>query len=58
MSEFVLWTCVMGGTPLALALLQRAAGWSRDAACAVASALRPAAGERDGRSGPLPWGRA
>jgi hypothetical protein len=54
MGDFVLWTCVMGGAPLALALMQRAAEWSRDAACAVASALRPADGERDGGIGPRP----
>jgi hypothetical protein len=54
MDDFVLWTCVMGGAPLALALIQRAAEWSRDAACSVASALQQADGERDGENGPLP----
>jgi hypothetical protein len=58
MGEFVLRTCVMGGAPLALALVQRAAEWSRDAALAAATALRPAAEERGGRGGPLPWGHA
>jgi hypothetical protein len=50
MDEFVLWTWVVGGTPLALALIQRAAEWSRDAARARMIAHWPAAGERQGKS--------
>jgi hypothetical protein len=32
MDELILWSWVLGGTPLALALIQRAAEWSRDVA--------------------------
>jgi hypothetical protein len=31
MDELILWSCVVGGTPLALAFLGRAAGWTREA---------------------------
>jgi hypothetical protein len=31
MGEFLFWSLVLSGTPLALALLQRAVEWSRDA---------------------------
>jgi hypothetical protein len=38
MDELVLWTWVLGGTPLALALIQRAEEWLRDLARARAVA--------------------
>jgi hypothetical protein len=30
MSDLLLWTCVVGVTPLALALIRQAVAWSRD----------------------------
>jgi hypothetical protein len=39
----VLWTWVMGGTPLALALIRRTVEWSLDAICAGTNARGSAA---------------
>jgi hypothetical protein len=55
MDEFVLWTWVVGGTPLALALIRRAAEWSLDVARAAVTARGPAVGGRLRSGGSLPW---
>jgi hypothetical protein len=46
MRDLLLWTCVVGRTPLALALIRQAVAWSRDAVRAGMMARGPAAGER------------
>ena len=46
MRDLLLWTLVVGGTPLALALIQRAVEWSRDTFRARTIAGESAAGER------------
>ena len=53
MGNFVLWTCLAGGTPLALGLIQRAAEWSRDAVRARMIARGSAARERQVSGGSL-----
>jgi hypothetical protein len=46
MCDLLLWTCVAGRAPLALALIRQAGAWSRDAVGAGMMARGPAAGER------------
>ena len=46
MRDLVLWTWVVGGTPLALALIGRAVEWSLETICAATIAPGSAAGER------------
>ena len=41
MHDLVLWTWVMGGTPLVLALIWRALEWSFDTICAGTIGRRP-----------------
>jgi hypothetical protein len=55
MDEFVLWTLVMGGTPLALVLIQRAAEWSLDLARATVTARGSVARERRASDSTLLW---
>jgi hypothetical protein len=55
MRDLVFWTLVMGGTPLALALIGRAAEWSLDAIYAGTIARRSVAGERPGSDSCLRW---
>jgi hypothetical protein len=53
MHELVLWTWVLGGTPLALALIQRAEEWWRDMACARVIARGSAPRKRQASDSPL-----
>jgi hypothetical protein len=46
MDDLVLWTCVVGGTPLALALILRGVEWSLGAVRAGTVARGSAARER------------
>jgi hypothetical protein len=55
MRDLVLWTWVVGGTPLALALILRAVEWSRDAVRSGMVARTPAAGERPASDSSLLW---
>jgi hypothetical protein len=55
MNDFVFWTWVMGGAPLALALISRATEWLRDAARSGMVARTPAAGERPASDSSLLW---
>ena len=54
MHEPLLWTWVVGGTPLALALIGRAVEWGATWS-APDSARTPAAGERSARDSSLLW---
>jgi hypothetical protein len=55
MDDLMLWTCVVGATPLALALIERAAEWSRRAARIGTIARWAAARERPASDGSAPW---
>jgi hypothetical protein len=55
MNDFVFWTWMLCGTPLALALISRAAEWLRDAARSGMVARTPAAGERPASDSSLLW---
>ena len=55
MRDLVFWTWVVGGAPLALALIWRAVDWSLDAICAGSIARVPAAGERPAGDSSLLW---
>ena len=55
MRDLLLWTWVVGGTPLALALIGRAVEWSRDAIRAGTIARASAAGERPASDSGLLW---
>ena len=55
MNEFVFWTRVMGGAPLALALISRAVEWLRHAARSGMVARTPAARERPASDSSLLW---
>jgi hypothetical protein len=46
MRDLLFWTWVVGGAPLALALIRRAVEWLRDATRSGMVARTPAAGER------------
>jgi hypothetical protein len=46
MRDLLFWTWVMGGAPLALAVIQRALEWSLGAVRSGMVARAPAAGER------------
>jgi hypothetical protein len=58
MDDLVLWTWVVGATPLALALIERAAGWSRKAVRTGAIARGDAARKRQASDSSLPWTHA
>ena len=55
MDELLLWSSVVGGTPLALALIQRAVEWSRDAFRARMIAEESAAEEQDASDDSRLW---
>jgi hypothetical protein len=55
MNEFVFWTRVMGGAPLALALISRAVERLRDAARSGMVARPSAAAERPASDSSLLW---
>ena len=55
MRDLLFWTWVVGGAPLALALIQRAVEWLRDAARSGVVARTPAAGERPASDSSLRW---
>ncbi len=55
MRDLVLWTWVVGGTPLALALIGRAVEWSLETICAATIAGGAAAGERPTSDSGLRW---
>jgi hypothetical protein len=55
MRDLVFWTWVVGGTPLALALISRAVEWLRDAARSGVVERIPAAGERPASDSSLLW---
>jgi hypothetical protein len=55
MDDLVLWTWVVGGTPLALALINQAGEWCRDAVRSGKHARTPAAGERPASDSSLLW---
>ena len=57
MDDLVLWTWVVGATPLALALIERAAEWSRGAAH-IGTTARRAAEERPASDSGHSWTRA
>jgi hypothetical protein len=58
MDDLLFWTWVVGGTPLALALMRQAAAWSRDTVRAAMIARRPAGGERPAGDSWLRWTQA
>ena len=58
MHDLVLWTWVMGGTPLVLALIWRALEWSFDTICAGTIGRRSAARERPASDTGLWWTHA
>ena len=55
MRELVFWTWIVGGAPLALALIQRAVEWSLDAVRSGMVARTPAGGERPASDSSLLW---
>ena len=55
MNDLLLWTWMVGGTPLALALIGRAVEWSRDAVRSGMVARTPAAGDRPASDSSLLW---
>jgi hypothetical protein len=55
MRDLLFWTWVVGGAPLALALIQRAAEWLRDAVRSGMVARSPAAQERPVSDSSLLW---
>jgi hypothetical protein len=55
MNDFVFWSWVMGGAPLALALISRAVEWLRHAARSGMVARTPAAGDRPASDSSLLW---
>ena len=55
MGDFLLWTWVVGGTPLALVLTQRAVEWALSAVRARTIALGFAARERQASDRLLLW---
>jgi hypothetical protein len=55
MRDLVFWTWVMGGAPLALALIRLAMEWLCDAARSGVVARPPAAGERPVSDSSLLW---
>ena len=55
MDEFILWTSVVGGTPFALALVQRAAEWLHDAMRTRMLARTSAARKRQMRDSSQYW---
>src|SRR5438105_875860 len=55
MGNFLLWTWVVGRRPLALAPIQRAVEWPRDAVRTRMIAPQSAAGERQANDGSRPW---
>ena len=55
MSDLLFWTWVVGGAPLALALIRRAVEWSLDAVRAGTIARGSAAGVRPASDSELRW---
>jgi hypothetical protein len=55
MGELLLWTWVVGGTPLALAMIQRAVEWSHDAIRARMIARESAARGRQASDSSQLW---
>ena len=55
MRDLLFWTWVVGGAPLALALIQRAAEWLRDAVRSGMVARSPAARKRPVSDSSLLW---
>jgi hypothetical protein len=55
MGEFIIWTWLICGTPFALALIQRAAEWLRDAIHARTIAREAAAGRGRASDSSLLW---
>jgi hypothetical protein len=55
MGDLLFWTSVVGGTPLALALIQRALEWSLDAIRPRTIARASAAGKRPASDSGLWW---
>jgi hypothetical protein len=55
MQDLLFWTWVVGGAPLALALIRRAVEWSLDAVRSRMVARAPAAGEQHARDSSLLW---
>jgi|HubBroStandDraft_3_1064219.scaffolds.fasta_scaffold2213476_1 hypothetical protein len=55
MNNFVFWTWMLCGAPLALDLISRAVQWLRDAARSGMVARTPAAGERPASDSSLLW---
>jgi hypothetical protein len=55
MRDLLVWTWVVGGAPLALALIRRAVEWSLDAVRSGVVAHTPAAGKRPASDSSLLW---
>jgi hypothetical protein len=55
MRDLLFWTWVVGGAPLALALIRQAVEWLRDAARSGMVARTPAAGKRPANDRSLLW---
>jgi hypothetical protein len=55
MRDLLFWTWVVGGAPLALALIRWAVEWLRDAVRSGILARTPAAGERPVSDSSLLW---
>jgi hypothetical protein len=55
MRDLVFWTWVVGGAPLALALIRRAVEWLRDVARSGMAAHTHAAGARPASDSSLLW---
>jgi hypothetical protein len=53
--DLVFWTWVMGGAPLALALIKRAVEWLREAARSAMVARTPAAGKPPASDSSILW---
>jgi hypothetical protein len=58
MRDLLFWNWVVGGPPLALALIRRAREWLRDAIRAGTIARGSAAGERPASDSRLRWAHA
>ena len=58
MRDLLFWTWVVGGAPLALALIRQAVEWLRDAVRSGTIARGSAAGKRSASDSRLPWAHA
>jgi hypothetical protein len=58
MRDLVFWTWVVGGAPLALALIRWAVGWLREATRFAMAERAPAAGKRSASDSSLRWTHA